>query len=443
MAWLSSCVGELALTSFHVVALESIGEVRAGDDVAELIALAYPGLQDGDIVAVTSKVVSKSEGRVASASTREQAIAAETVRVVARRGPLRIVETRHGLVMAAAGVDASNTEPGSVVLLPEDPDASARRIRAGLRERLDVRVGVVVSDTMGRPWRLGQTDVAIGAAGLRVSEELAGTVDSYGNLLEVTEPAIADEVAGAAQLVLGKTGGRPVAVVRGLDQHVTEEDGPGAAALVRPHADDLFPLGSYDVLSSRRTVRSFTDAPVPRADVLAAVGDALTAPAPHHSTPWRFVLVEDVGRRARLLDAMAAQWREDLVADGFSEESVSKRLRRGRVLREAPCLVVPCLVADAAHEYPDARRGDAERTMFLVAMGAGVQNLLVSLAVRGLGSAWVSSTLFCPAVVRDQLHLPDHWQPMGAVAVGYPTGAPAERPLREPDHFTVVLEDEQ
>ena len=428
------------MTSFHVVALEGIGEVSPDDDLAELIVLAYPGLQDGDVVVVTSKVVSKSEGRVVSASTRDEAIDVETVRVVARRGPLRVVRTRHGLVMAAAGVDASNTEPGTVVLLPQDPDASARRIRAGLRARLGVRVAVVVSDTMGRPWRLGQTDVAIGAAGLRVSEDLAGTVDPYGNLLEVTEPAVADEVAGAAQLALGKTGGRPVAVVRGLGQHVTESDGPGAAALVRPHAEDMFPLGSYDVLPSRRTVRSFTDEPVRRADVLAAVADAVTAPAPHHSTPWRFVLVEDAARRTRLLDAMAERWAEDLRGDGFSEESITKRLRRGEVLRAAPYLVVPCLVTDAAHDYPDQRRRDAERAMFLVAMGAGVQNLLVSLAVRGLGSAWVSSTLFCPDVVRHQLGLPHDWQPMGAVAVGYASAAPAERPPRDPGEFVVVLD---
>ncbi|MDH4353379.1 MAG: coenzyme F420-0:L-glutamate ligase, partial [Actinomycetota bacterium] len=127
------------MTSFHVVALEGIGEVSPDDDLAELIVLAYPGLQDGDVVVVTSKVVSKSEGRVVSASTRDEAIDVETVRVVARRGPLRVVRTRHGLVMAAAGVDASNTEPGTVVLLPQDPDASARRIRAGLRARLGVR----------------------------------------------------------------------------------------------------------------------------------------------------------------------------------------------------------------------------------------------------------------------------------------------------------------
>jgi coenzyme F420-0:L-glutamate ligase/coenzyme F420-1:gamma-L-glutamate ligase len=185
-------------------------------------------------------------------------------------------------------------------------------------------------------------------------------------------------------------------------------------------------------------VRAFADEPVPVDDLLAAVADAVTAPAPHHTTPWRFVIVDDAARRPQLLDAMAEKWRSDLRADGFSEESIEKRLRRGDVLRTAPGLVVPCLVADGAHAYPDARRSDAERAMFLVAMGAGVQNFLVSLATRGLGSAWVSSTLFCPEVVRAVLDLPDDWQPMGAVAVGRAASPPAERPDRDAHDFVVL-----
>src|SRR6516164_11674049 len=148
-----------------VIPVGGLPEITAGADLAGLIAGAAPGLADGDIVVVTSKIVSKAEGRVIQAG-REDAIDAETVRLVARRGDTRIVETRQGLVLAAAGVDASNTPPGTVVLLPEDPDASARQLRKGLRDRLGVNVGVLISDTLGRPWRNGQTDAAIGAAGL-------------------------------------------------------------------------------------------------------------------------------------------------------------------------------------------------------------------------------------------------------------------------------------
>ena len=197
---------------------------RQGDDLAKLIAVAEPGLVDGDVLLVTSKIVSKAEGRIVEAGDREAAIDAETVRVVARRGPLRIVENRQGLVMAAAGVDASNTPAGTVLLLPEDPDASARAIRDGLRDALGVDVGVVITDTFGRPWRTGLTDVAIGAAGVRVLDDLRGGTDAHGNPLSATVVATADELAAAGDLVKGKAAGLPVAVVRGLPHVVAGDD---------------------------------------------------------------------------------------------------------------------------------------------------------------------------------------------------------------------------
>jgi coenzyme F420-0:L-glutamate ligase/coenzyme F420-1:gamma-L-glutamate ligase len=233
-------------------------EITPGTDlgatIGDLLEAQEPADRpaDGDVVAVTSKIVSKAEGQVVAAADREQAITDETVRVVAVRErpdgpPLRIVENRLGLVMAAAGVDASNTPDGTILLLPRDPDASARRIRAALRERFGLaRLGVVVTDTAGRPWRDALVDIAIGAAGLAPTDDLRGGTDSHGRPLNVTVTAVADEIASATELVRGKATGRAVALVRGLARYVSDDDGPGARSLVRPSSDDLFREGSRE-----------------------------------------------------------------------------------------------------------------------------------------------------------------------------------------------------
>jgi coenzyme F420-0:L-glutamate ligase/coenzyme F420-1:gamma-L-glutamate ligase len=226
-----------------VLPVVGMPEVRPGDVLAELVA-ACVSLVDGDVVVVTQKIVSKAEGRLVEldpgdAGARLRLIEQESVRVLRRRGDALITETPHGFVCASAGVDESNVERGWAALLPVDADRSARRIRDGLRARAGVRVGVVVSDTFGRPWRRGVTDVAIGCAGMAAVVDLRGTTDTAGRELSVTEVAVADEVAAAAELVMGKADGVPVAVVRGLDPSWLRE-GSVRAEIVRPHGEDLF-----------------------------------------------------------------------------------------------------------------------------------------------------------------------------------------------------------
>lgn len=256
-----------------VVAPDGVGEVAEGDDLVSLL-LAVSDLRDGDVVTVTSKVASKAEGRSRDGD-RDASIDAETVRVVARRGPLRIVRNRLGLTMAAAGVDASNVSPGRHLLLPVDPDATARRIREEVHARAGANVAVVMTDTAGRAWRTGQTDLAIGAAGLVVLEDFAGTTDGHGNELHVTAPAVADEIASAAELVTGKLGGRPFAVVRGRADLVLPvgDHGTGVAPLLRADGEDLFGLGAREAVLAALTGRDAAvfGAPASVEDLEAAV----------------------------------------------------------------------------------------------------------------------------------------------------------------------------
>jgi len=230
------------MTRLEVEAPDGVPEIGRGDDLATLL-LQVVTPTDGDVVVVTSKAVSKAEGRMRHGN-REDAIAAETVRVVARRGQTAIVRNHLGLTMAAAGVDNSNVPLGSIVLLPRDPDSSARVLREQLHHRIGANVAVVISDTAGRAWREGQTDIAIGAAGVQVFDDLRGSTDASGKPLSVTMPCVADELAGAAELVKGKSAGVPVAVVRGLGRLVGSLDLPGARSIQRPAERDLFRQGA-------------------------------------------------------------------------------------------------------------------------------------------------------------------------------------------------------
>lgn len=234
--------------TLHAWPVEGIGEIVPGDDLAAIIVehLGEP-LTDGDVVVVTSKVVSKAAG-LATRGDREDLLEAKTDRVVARRGQARIVRTHSGLTLAAAGIDASNLEQGSVIPLPDDPDQSARDLRSRLVELAGVQLGVIITDTVGRAWRVGQTDIAIGSAGISPVLSFDGAVDSYGNVLAVTAPAVADEIAGAADLVAGKLDGLPVVVVRGLPADWVDDSAEGASALIRAEGDDMFGLGARDAV---------------------------------------------------------------------------------------------------------------------------------------------------------------------------------------------------
>lgn len=424
----------------ELLPVTGLPEFRPGDDIAAAIAAAAPWLRDDDVVVITSKVLSKCEGRMIAAPSepdardvlRRQLIESEAVRVLARKGRTLITENSLGLVQAAAGVDGSNVDSHELALLPVDPDGSAEAVASKLHQMLGVTVGVIVTDTMGRAWRTGQTDVAIGAAGLTVLHAYAGEHDEHGNELIVTEIAVADEIAAAADLVKGKLTAVPVAVVRGL---ALSDDGSTARTLVRAGQEDLFWLGTEEAIALgrsqaqllRRSVRSFSADPVTPSLIEAAVSEALTAPAPHHTRPVRFVWVQDTETRVGLLDAMKDRWRADLSGDGRDPAAVERRVSRGQILYDAPELIVPFMVPDGAHTYPDAQRTTAEHTMFTVAVGAAVQALLVALAVRGVGSCWIGSTIFAPDLVRSQLGLPTDWEPLGAIAIGYPTENPGPR----------------
>ena len=444
----------------QVFGIPSDHQFTSQDDlIAILLDSLRPAntLHNGDIIVITSKVVAKCEGRVVTEDQdRESAIRSETKRVVATkvhdRGVTTIVETHTGLILAAAGVDASNTEPGTIVLLPVDSDHSARRLREQIEERAGVSIGVIITDTLGRAWRLGVTDHAIGAAGVTVLDDLTGEPDAFDRTLEMTIVAVADEIAAASELVRPKDSLTPFAIVRGLGHLVTEEHGPGARAIIRPTDEDLFSLGTAEAIAlgkeraitDRRTTRNFTHEVVPQGVILTAIEAAVTAPAPHHTAPWKFLVLhfhdpQHHQKRIALLDAMAATWQRDLQAEGKSQEEVSKRIARGDILRTAPCVVLPFVdLAAGAHTYPEVGgRNNSERDMFLVAGGAAVENLLISISAQGYGGAWISSTLFCPDTVRNHLGLGSSLLPLGAVAIGLSKSSPSPRSPKNPASFLI------
>jgi coenzyme F420-0:L-glutamate ligase / coenzyme F420-1:gamma-L-glutamate ligase len=317
---MAGLIDDLGAAGLQAWGLRGIGEVRAGDDVARHLldgmATTDVALADGDVVVVSSKIVSKALGLVVEAASRDEVVERETVRVVAERrtprGLARIVRSSSGPVLAAAGVDSSNVALGTVLVLPPEPDAAARSLRRTLAERTGRRVGVVVTDTMGRPWRDGQVDAALGVAGLVVVDDLRGRSDAYGNPLEVTVRALADEIAALGDLVKGKLADRPAALVRGLAELVTDDDGPGAAALLREGDADWFRLGHLEAVRTAVGVPPGTPGvdPVPAppgsaADRLSRAVEVACA-SPHWPSPVRPVLVDDTIEIAVPPDAGAA-----------------------------------------------------------------------------------------------------------------------------------------
>ena len=327
----------------QVFPVGGIGEVTPGTDLAALIARAVapadpegPELANGDVVVVTQKIVSKAEGRLVELDHGDPAakvalVEQESVRVLRRRGDLVISETRHGFICANAGVDLSNVADGTAALLPEDSDRSARRIRAGLQHALGLELGVIVSDTFGRPWRRGVTDVAIGCAGVAAVVDLKGTADAGGRALVATEICVADELASAAELVMGKDRGVPVAVVRGVPAEWLR---PASvrSEVIRPPDEDLFAD-----LSPRRRARTRSPHGFRRPDRSRTASRAGSPPAPRRG--WSGAAHPGgAGRGRRHLGAG--------LGHHGAQELVDRRLAPG---------------PDVAHEAPAARRGPDER----------------------------------------------------------------------------------
>jgi coenzyme F420-0:L-glutamate ligase/coenzyme F420-1:gamma-L-glutamate ligase len=383
-----------AESKIEILPVEGLPEFRPGDSLSGAIADKARWLRSGDIVVITSKVVSKVEGRLIRVPAdpeerdriRRRLVFEESVRIIARKERTLITENHLGIVQAASGVDASNVATDEIALLPADPDASAHALRWALRDRLGVEVAVVITDTMGRAWRVGQTDVAIGSSGLKVLHSYRGQVDRQGNELAVTEIAVADEVAAAADLVKGKLGAMPVAVVRGL---TVGAEGSWARDLVRPVDEDLFRLGTEEAIAQGRReaallgqpVRDFTDEPVAEDVLTQAVAAALVP-----DSPVRFARLAD----KRILD--------DLATD----------------------------VLYAAAEVLLVFSPDP------FAAGSAVRTLQVALAAEGLGTSWVPT----PPVTLD---VPDDWTLLGAVAVGHPSTPPTPQPPTAPDERFLVL----
>jgi len=386
----------------EIVPIRGIPEVVPGDDLGLILRRALTGqglrLQDGDVVVVTQKVVSKAEGRVVPEGPDGKAgwVTKETRRVVARRGDLVIAETRHGFVCANAGVDASNVAAGYLTLLPLDPDGSAERLREALGAWTGADVGVVITDTFGRPWRQGLVNVAIGCAGLPALLDLRGTKDATGRVLEATIEAFADQVAAASGLVMGKADGVPAAVVRGL--HAEGIPLP-ASALVRPASEDMFRESSLQTVLGFGQATSFGSGEVPPDTLQQALLAAGSAVRRDDGQSWILMEVVPGPSRAGLADAA------DPEAAG--------------ILASAP-LVVAGFSGPAFGPRGEDGTEESERDALLLSAGAALQSLMLALRAMGLVSRWIPPTRFRPDQAKRALGVGHQGVLLGAVAAGWP-----------------------
>jgi coenzyme F420-0:L-glutamate ligase/coenzyme F420-1:gamma-L-glutamate ligase len=405
------------MADVRIIPIGGLPEVLAGDDLPKLLVRAMReaglALQDQDVLAVTQKIVSKAEGRVVAEGPEGKAgwVARETRRIVAKRDDVVIAETRHGLVCANAGVDASNVAEGFLTLLPEDPDGSAERIRAAVSAATGRRIGVVMTDTFGRAWRRGVVNVAIGCAGLPSLVDLRGTKDASGRVLEATIVALADEVAAASGLAMGKADGIPAAIVRGVR---AEAPPLPASEIVRPPDEDLFRTSPLQALHAMHSGMRLGPGEVPRAALEAAVRAAYAAIGAEGGDRLLFVALHPGPVRRRLLAAVQLE-----------------------IPGEAALVIVPFVSARAGPEGPNQANG--ERDARHVSGGAAIQNLRLALHAQGVASHWTPVPALRWHEAGDSLGVSAEWTPLGIITAG-PHAAGTESPPARGDVETLLRE---
>ncbi|HWP26312.1 MAG TPA: coenzyme F420-0:L-glutamate ligase [Xanthobacteraceae bacterium] len=460
---------ETAATEARLIALPGLPLVKPGDDLAEIIAAALRAaderLQDGDVLVVAQKIVSKAEGRLVRLATVQPSARAQELARVAGKDPrivelilrestevvrcrrnVLIVSHRLGFVTANAGIDLSNVEQedaqdSTALLLPEDPDASCAALRSRLRSITGADVAVIINDSHGRAFRNGTVGVAIGASGLAALVDRRGEPDLFGRLLQTTEVGLADEIAAAASMLMGQAReGRPVVLIRGLFFRRAEGS---ARELIRPKEQDLFlsPTAATNdasvrqVIRSRRSIRHYRPQPVPPAVVEDILHSAICAPSAHNRQPWRFAVIHDLATKRELARRMGERLQADRMADGDPVDAIVKDVERSydRIV-SAPVVILVCLSMAEMDIYPDARRNACERQMAVQSTAMAVQNILLAAHAADLGAGTMCAPLFCPETVRAALGLSPDWEPQLLVTLGYPAGAPKpfkRRPLSE------------